>query len=412
MLTVEQAADRLGIKVPSLYAYVSRGLVERHTAADGRSMFEEAAIIRLASRGRPRLSSRESSIHLLIETELTRIDSQRVSFRGHDVAELVGEHTFEQVAELLWLGRLGDEHEPWVSTPVDIAAIPGDPPRQVPPADRLRIALALAGAADPFRSNLEPEAVAAAGRHAVATMVDALGDPPRGPTPRLTIGGSARRSTIAARLWIALAGRRRVAGGVEVLNSAMVLLADHELAASTLGARVAASARADPYAVIGAGLGVVNGALHGRASSLSRRLLDDAAVRGAGAAISEALHTWRVLPGFGHQLYPEGDPRARLLLDHMRARLGSHRGLGVAESLMRAVDVRTGQAPNVDFVLAVLTHVAGMPVDAGEVIFSVARCAGWLAHALEEYREPPLRFRPRAAYVGVRPSSSPAPWPA
>ena len=282
MLTVEQAADRLGIKVPSLYAYVSRGLVERHTAADGRSMFEEAAIIRLASRGRPRLSSRESSIHLLIETELTRIDSQRVSFRGHDVAELVGEHTFEQVAELLWLGRLGDEHEPWVSTPVDIAAIPGDPPRPVPPADRLRIALALAGAADPFRSNLEPEAVAAAGRHAVATMVDALGDPPRGPTPRLTIGGSARRSTIAARLWIALAGRRRVAGGVEVLNSAMVLLADHELAASTLGARVAASARADPYAVIGAGLGVVNGALHGRASSLSRRLLDDAAVRGAG----------------------------------------------------------------------------------------------------------------------------------
>ena len=118
MLTADEAAARLGIKVPSLYAYVSRGLVERHTDDDGRSLFAAPAIAELARRGRPRVSSRETSINLLIETELTRIDSHRVFYRGHDVAELVAAHSFEEVAELLWTGRLDDSSAPWRSTPV------------------------------------------------------------------------------------------------------------------------------------------------------------------------------------------------------------------------------------------------------------------------------------------------------
>ena len=156
--------------------------------------------------------------------------------------------------------------------------------------------------------------------------------------------------------------------------------------------------------MIGAGLGVVDGPLHGRASSAARRLLDDAAARGPGPAITEALDTWRLLPGYGHRLYPAGDPRAELLLARLGRAPGARRSLAIAEAVNRAVAERTGQHPNVDLVLAVLTQAARMPADAGQVIFAVARSAGWLAHALEEYREPPLRFRPRAAYVGVRES--------
>ncbi|MFT3854014.1 MAG: citrate/2-methylcitrate synthase [Ilumatobacteraceae bacterium] len=401
MLTADEAANRLGIKLSSLYAYVSRGLVERHATDDGRSMFDAAAIGELARRGRPRVSSRETSINLLIETELTRIDSHRVFFRGHDTAGLATTATFEEVAELLWLGELAGEHEPWTSTAVEIAPLPHDPWTPIPANDRLRIALAYAAAADPFRANLDPPSVASAGRHTIATMVDGLREHD-GPIPRLDVGATSRRRSIAARLWVALAGRRRAAGDVELLNAALVLLADHELAGSTLAARVAASTRADPYAVIGAGLGVVNGPLHGRASSAARRLLDDAAERGAGPAITEALSTWRTVPGFGHPLYPDGDPRARVLLAQLRATLGAGHTMRVAESVIDAVAARTDRQPNVDLTLAVLTQAARMPADAGEVIFAVARCAGWLAHALEEYRQQPLRFRPRAAYVGVR----------
>jgi citrate synthase len=109
-----------------------------------------------------------------------------------------------------------------------------------------------------------------------------------------------------------------------------------------------------------------------------------------------------VLPGFGHPLYPEGDPRAEVLLRRLRDVPGSSRALAVGDAVAEAVSARIAQRPNVDFVLGVLTQAARMPTDAGEVIFAVARSAGWLAHALEEYRQPPLRFRPRAAYVGVR----------
>ena len=91
-----------------------------------------------------------------------------------------------------------------------------------------------------------------------------------------------------------------------------------------------------------------------------------------------------------------------VLLAQLRRALGTHRSLAVADSVIDAVAARTDQHPNVDFVLAVLTHAAGMAADAGEIVFAIARTAGWLAHALEEYAEAPLRFRPRAAYVGPR----------
>src|SRR6185437_7728774 len=152
--------------------------------------------------------------------------------------------------------------------------------------DRLRVAVASAGSADPLRANLDPESVGGAGRNAIATMVAALADRAPAPIPRLRLDDSTRQRSIAARLSVALAGRLRLPGAVEVLNTALVLLADHELAASTLAGRVAASARADPYAVIGTGLGVLNGPLHGRASSAARRLLDDAAEKGPSAAIT------------------------------------------------------------------------------------------------------------------------------
>ncbi|MCU1502785.1 MAG: binding domain protein excisionase family [Ilumatobacteraceae bacterium] len=396
MMTADDAAARLGIKLESLYAYVSRGLVERHHAADGRSMFEAQSIEALATRGRPRLSSRQTSLHLLIETQLTLVDSHRISYRGHQATELGRTHTFEQVADLLWLGELAAGAGPWRGTAVAR-------PAGVGAADSLRITTACAAAADPMRADLERGAVAAAGRHLIASMVDSLADQRPGRVPQLTLRDGRRvRGTIAGRLWTALAPQRPRAGMVETLNAILVLLADHELAASTLAARVAASARADPYSVVGAGLGTVNGVLHGQASSYARRVLDDAADIGAGPALTIAQRTWPRVPGFGQPLYPEGDPRAVMVLGMLRDALGDDRSLAVADAVITAVRQRSDVHPNVDFALGVFTQAARMPSDAGETIFSVARTAGWLAHAIEEYGEQPLRFRPRAAYTGVR----------
>lgn len=215
--------------------------------------------------------------------------------------------------------------------------------------------------------------------------------------PRLVLrDGSHRSGSVAARLATALSGRARPPGWVvEATNAALVLLADHELATSTLAARVAASTRADPYACVVAALATLSGPLHGTASAAVRAALesDDPAERLADQASSGRLS------GFGHPLYEGIDPRASALLERVREGAPNHPVLRAADRLARVVERRSGVAANVDLGLAALTAAAGLSAEAGSVIFAVARAAGWLAHVAEEYAEPPLRFRSRAVAV-------------
>jgi citrate synthase len=216
--------------------------------------------------------------------------------------------------------------------------------------------------------------------------------------------GPAHGGAIAGRLWSRLAGRRAAPALLRALSAALVLVADHELAASTLAARVAASVRADLYAVVATGLGAVSGALHGGASLGAETLLSAAAVPAdVPPVIRDLLRRGERVPGFGHFVYRAGDPRAALLLDLVRAAAPRDGRLAVAEVVLAEVAARGLPGPNIDFALAVLTRVAGMPDGAGEAIFAVGRTAGWIAHAIEEYaRATPLR--PRAVYTGPGPA--------
>ena len=184
-----------------------------------------------------------------------------------------------------------------------------------------------------------------------------------------------------------------------LLNAALVLLVDHDLASSTFAARIAASTRADPYAVVMAGLGVVAGPLHGGASRAAWEMYDAAGRAGTGAALAAVLREGGRYPGFGHLLHSRGDPRATALLSLVRRELSGRREVAVVDDVLAAVRRRSSIQPNVDAALAALAYATGMPPDAGEAIFTIARTAGWLAHAIEEYEQPPLRFRPRARLV-------------
>ena len=118
------------------------------------------------------------------------------------------------------------------------------------------------------------------------------------------------------------------------------------------------------------------------------------------AAVADALRMYGKCPGFGHAVYQHGDPRATALFDLLRTACGGTRAMSTVEGVMSAAQRRVPVAPNVDAALAALGHVTGMPVDGGEAMFAVARSIGWIAHALEEYQAPPLRFRPRARFTG------------
>jgi citrate synthase len=410
-LTTAEAAARLGVKPATLYAYVSRGLLGRERAADGRtSTFDPDEVERLARPGRPRRGRRPAT-DLVVHSALTAIDHGLPWYRGLPVPDLAGSRSFEEVAEWLWTARFPDP-------PPGLATAGGAPPGPVPwragaaalaagrkaqaalpagalPLERVRVIAAALPAGDDLRLELHPAAVTAAARSLVAGLVDCLprlGRPPPG-------GG------IAARLWAGLSPLDPEPALLGTLDAALVLLADHELAASTVAARVAASVRADPYAVVSAGLAAVSGSLHGGASLGIEALLAgiDRPERAA-AAVGERLRRGERLRGFGHRLYPQGDPRARFLLDRLRAAAAGSARLEVVEALLDAAGRRGLPPPNVDLSLAALAHVASMTRGAGEAIFAVARTAGWVAHALEEYdRNSPIR--PRAIYTGPAPAS-------
>lgn len=397
-MSAGQAANRLGVKVETLYAYVSRGVISRHRSPSGRgSVFDPLEVEALARRGRPRRTTRPPAIEFAIETRLTAIGDHVIRYRGRNAATLARSATFEQVAELLWTGTLPEHPPRWNSNRPPVLPAPGTL------VDQIRMAVPRAAVDDPLRGDLRTDAVVATGRALVAGLVESL--PLRGEsrTPGLVLAadGTSHPGTMAGRLWARLVRGRPRPGAVAVLNAALVLLADHELAASTLAARIAASTRADPYAVVMAGLGPLAGPLHGGASRAARRLLDEAAApAGVEAALAEALRLHGAFPGFGHRLYADGDPRAAQLLEMLRRAAGASPAMVLVDRVLEGAERRVRTAPNVDFALAALGSVLSMPPEAGEVVFTVARCAGWLAHAIEEYGEDPLRFRPRARYVG------------
>jgi citrate synthase len=260
-------------------------------------------------------------------------------------------------------------------------------PVHATPTDRMMAGVVAAGAADPFRDDRSVGGVTSTARVLIKAIVDSL--PPR---------AEPAADSIAAHLWSRLTDA--APGEWRLLDATMVALADHGMATSTLAARLAASTRAGPHAVLLAGLGAVAGPLHGGASRLVHRLLVDAGDRGADAAIADVLRVDGKIPGIGHFIHRQADPRYEIIAPLVLGSNLDRARLDVVADLSRRTVDRVPVNPNVDFALGALTFAAGMDEDAGEVVFAIARTAGWVAHALEEYQEAPLRFRPVGGYTG------------
>ncbi|MDT6982655.1 citrate synthase [Streptomyces lusitanus] len=366
-MTSEQAAEALGVRLSTLYAYVSRGVIAREVATgpEGQrvSRFRRDDVLALArSRSRPRAGALP-----LIESEVTQLDaSGRLAFRGVDVADCAA-WGFERTACHV-LG-MSDADATW-STEAE-GTVPGDPAG----ADVVRWTVMRSAARDPERTCLEPGHCREVAVTAVAASTTAL--------------TGLRDGTVAERLARAWApgpvDDARLAGVGRALDGALTVLVDHELTASTLAARTAAGVGADPWMVLLTGLA----AMSGRAQA------------GASRAATTALRAWIAtrtvpdapVPGFGHKVYVGPDPRVAVLLDRVA---------DVSPDVADAVDdlaVRVAREhsvhPNVDAALAALTVAADLPIDAGEVVFTLARIPGLMAHALEEYPNG-LRLRPRA----------------
>ena len=381
-IAAEEARDRLGVRAQTLYAYVSRGRVQvRPDPTDSRrSLYRAADIAALTERkSRSRKVSDVAAGAIswgepVLSSEITTVSGGRLFYRGRDAIRLAETETLESVARLLRGGH-------------GVALKRTERPQ--PPAGpdmRTRAFVALAG-----RAAVDPPA---RGRAALAlaveaaTLLDVLTDAIAG-----AVGGGAIHNRLAF-AW----GQGPGGPGADLIRRILVLVADHELNASAFAARVAASTGASLAASALAGLATLSGPRHGGATAAVRKFAGEAALLGPREAIAGRLTDDRALPGFGHNLYPEADPRAAALL----ARFSPPPDL---IGLQTAVHAVTGLAPNVDFALIAACEALKLPNDAPFALFAVARCAGWIAHAIEQGQADTL-IRPRARYIGPEPEPS------
>ncbi|RCK69888.1 helix-turn-helix domain-containing protein [Desertihabitans brevis] len=416
-LSAEQVARRLGVKVQTVYAYASRGVLRRRRLPGRReSYFPLAEVEALTSGGGTR--RRPPGLSEDVRTALTLVEHDRLSYRGHDVVRLARESTFAEVVALLWglEPRFETDAETVAAVRRALAPLPGTATL----ADRVRVLLSVLAADSPDRHDLDPAVVTAAVGRVMATSVACLlsGRPPW-PVPGGTPHTPPRDRTHAATrvpphegvcrpsldppdggLPAALAAALGVTD-TRWVEQACILLADHDMAGSTTAARVAASVRTDPFGALTAALAAFDSPLHGtagrRVHALLGELLDDPA-----GTLAHCLHA-ETVPGFGHVVYETLDPRAELLVEHL-ARTVDHPLLAATERLSDRLWQRRGLPRTVDLALALGAHLLGGDADLPETVFLHARMAGWTAHVLEEYAEPALRFRLRGVYTGARPT--------
>ncbi len=376
-LTAEEALAELGTKPQTLYANVSRGRI--HSKADPsdprRSLYQESDVKRLAERHTGRRKSETVAAEAIrwgdpvLTSSISTIAAGRLLYRGQDAAELSAHATLEDTALLLWNAE-------------SFACVPASALEPASPSIRAAL-LALAGrvSADlPSLGRARP-ALQMEACSVLSTVADALAPGP---------ADHPLHDRLSA-CW----GRPEAA---ECLRRALVVLADHELNASTFAVRVTVSTGAALSAAVLSGLATLTGPLHGSAWRSVDALAEAASTFGAEQAIRGLLLRGNRLVAFGHPLYPDGDVRASVLLSSFEAP-------PVFRDVRQAGEEIVGEKVNVDFALAAMTAAFDLPEEAPIIIFALARTAGWLAHAMEQIESGHL-IRPRARYVGPSPAET------
>jgi citrate synthase len=407
-LSAPEAARLLGVKLPTLYSYVSRGLLRSAPGDEGRARrYPRNEVERLLARRRGRGSAIPGSAlrfgEPVLESSVTRIGPGGPEYRGIPLHLLLEDRLgFECVAELLWTGSLPEAGAPLAAgwEPRDLGVPVSALLRLLPsgsrPLSALRLVVPALAVADAGRYDVRPEAVLPRGRTLVRRLAAALAlplDPGRVPD---ALAAPSTAHAVAVAL-----GARPGPRTLEALETALIVCADHELNASTFAARVTASTRADLYACISAALGALSGPLHGGGTEQVEAIVEEiGSPEQAERVMHERLRRGELIPGFGHPLYRGGgDPRTPPLLACARERGTRSRP---ARALLGLVDAAAGAGrppANVDVGLVAVCAALGLPPGAPAGVFAVGRCAGWIAHVLEQL-EAGFLVRPRARWTG------------
>lgn len=389
-LSAQEAAAYLGVTPATLYSYVSRGLVHSEAAPGTRTRrYRVADLDRLRQRRAQRSDPSVVAATALdfgqpvLASSLCLIEGGELYYRGQSAVDLAHTATFAEVAALLWTG----ERSPLSFPPLpafwreSLALFPA----HAHPVELLLSLLTLLHAQDPAGRDPSPETVIRTGQHTMQTLV-------------FLAGATAETTSFPAALADTWGLHYRY---TKILDLTLILLADHELNISSFTARCVASTGASTYLTLAAALAALQGPRHGGQSLQCEAFLREVQWDGI-EAIANRLRRGDAIPGFGHPLYPDGDPRARAILAQLEQDAQDTPALITIHAAIDAATQVLGNAPNVDFALAALVHTLQLPAGSSLLLFCLGRLAGWIGHILEQ-RQTHQLIRPRARYIGPPP---------
>jgi len=394
-VSAKEAAKSLGVSRATLYAYVSRGLVRstKGTAGSRERRYAADDLERLRARAEERRDPRKVAERALrwgvpvLESSITLIADGRLYYRGRDAMELARRSSVEEVASLIWTGAADMDFS---ATPLH--AVAGGPAEGLPFVSRAQSMLPLVAARDPLAYDLRPRAVANTGWRILNLLTS------------VAVQSSELEPAVEETLrkhWLP-----RLPKASALLRAALIVCADHELNVSAFTARCVASAGSNPYSVVVAGLAAIEGAKHGGMSARVETMLDELQrARDVRGAMAERLRRGEALYGLGHPLYPNGDPRARLVFELLAEHFPKSPELKLAFAVASAAESITGERPTIDFALVTLARALKLEHGAALTLFAIGRTIGWIGHAIEQYGVDGV-IRPRARYVGEMPAET------
>ncbi len=388
-ITATEAAKLLGVSMATLYSYVSRGLLSSHQRPQTRKkLYDLEEVLRLAARrgdakhGGHQVGSAVNWGLPLLETSISHIVNGKLFYRGMEVCKLADTWSLEQVACLLWDDQQDDY---FLNSPMQ-AHFPSSVDADLPLLSRALVALASLTSTSNDNSKLHSSTDF---EHAACLM-------------RQLTAVLLSRELSSAPLHEQLAHTWKCDNvETDLIRRILVLLADHELNASSFAVRCVASTGASDESALCAGIAAYSGDKHGGGSLIVRQYLDGCENHNNLEHYAADFFTRRdpLMCGFGHVLYPKGDPRASYLLAYLKSFAAKNarlqRGLIACEYAAERLHAR----PNMDCLLALITWAFLWPICAPKILFIVARSSAWLAHAHEQRASAQL-IRPRARYVG------------
>jgi citrate synthase len=360
------------------------------------------------SRGLEDIIATESSI-CLIDGK-----NSRLFYRGYSIHELAEKSNFEETCYLLLKGclptaadladfksLLASERE----IPAELIKIIDGFPKAINPMTALRTGLSYLAFFDPEQDDKSADANfrkalrLIAKTPAIVAAFDRLRNGQQPVAPRRDPGIST-----AADFLRMLSGKDATAVETKMFDRYLVLLAEHDLNASTFAACITASTLSDIYSAIVSAVGTLKGDLHGSANSRAMEsIIAVGSVDRVESYVDDALQNKKKLMGFGHRVYKGPDPRADNLRRMAKTLAENNpqqaKWYAISEKLEKVVWERKKLYCNVDFYSASVLYTVGIPVDLFTPGFAISRMAGWTAHVLEQYADNRL-IRPVSQYTG------------